>query len=61
MVIKNGIVYLTGMESCEFYIYFGGQTIVWGVSLANVFSHMIGSLFILMIYSVAEQKLFSLI
>ena len=30
------------------------------VSLANVFSHMVGSLFILMLFSLAMQKLFIL-
>ena len=30
------------------------------VSLANIFSHMIGSLFILLMFSLAEQKLFIL-
>ena len=30
------------------------------VSLANMFSHMVGSLFILMLFSLAMQKLFNL-
>ena len=30
------------------------------ISLANMFSHMVGSLFILMLFSVAMQKLFIL-
>ena len=30
------------------------------VSLANIFSHMVGSLFILLIFSLAVQKLFIL-
>ena len=31
-----------------------------GVSLANMFSHTVGSLFILMLFSLAMQKLFNL-
>ena len=31
------------------------------VSLANIFSHTVGSLFILLIFSLAVQKLFNLI
>ena len=40
----NGVTCLFRVESCEFFIYFGDQTLVWGI-LANMFSHMAGSLF----------------
>ena len=50
----NWIVYLSGVESCEFFIYFGDQTLS-KVSLANIFSHMVGSLFILLMFSLAVQ------
>ena len=42
----NWIVCLPGVESCEFLICFGDQTLVQGV-IGNIFSHMVGSLFIL--------------
>ena len=45
------------MESCEFFTYFGDQTLS-KVSLANMFSHMVGSLFILILYSLALQEAF---
>ena len=38
-------------------LYFGDQTLV---SLANMFSHTVGSLFILMLFSLVVQKLFIL-
>ena len=44
---------------CEFFIYFGDQTLS-EVSLAILFSHMVGSLCILMLFSLAMQKLFIL-
>ena len=53
----NWIVCLPGIEPHEFFIYFGDQTLS-EVSLANRFSHMVGSLFILMMVSLAVQKLF---
>ena len=40
-------------------IYFGDQTLS-KVSLANVFSHTVGSLFIFLMFSLAMQKLFIL-
>ena len=55
----NWIVCLSGVESCEFFIYFGDKTLVWG-TLAIIFSHTVGSLFILLLFSVAMQKLFIL-
>ena len=55
----NWVVCLPGVESCEFFIYFGDQALV-RVSLANMFSHTVGSVFILMLFSLAMQKLFIL-
>ena len=52
----NQIVCFPGVESCEFYIHFGDHTLS-EVSLANMFSHMVGSLFILMLFSLAMKKL----
>ena len=43
----------------QFIIYFGDQILV-DVSLANMFSHTVGSLFILTLFSIALQKLFIL-
>ena len=54
----NWIVCLSGVESCEFFIYFGDP--LSEVSLANIFFHTVGSLFILLI-SLAVQKLFILV
>ena len=47
------------MESCEFFIYFGDQALS-EVSLANMFSHTVGSLCNLVLFSLAMQKLFIL-
>ena len=55
----NWVVCLPGVQSCEFFIYFGDQTLS-EVSLANMFSHMVGSIFILMLFSLAMQKVFNL-
>ena len=55
----NWVVYLPGVELYEFFIYFGDQTLSDG-SLANMFSHTVGSLFILMVVSFVMQKLFNL-
>ena len=55
----NLVACLLGVESCEFFIYFGDQALS-EVSLANMFSHIVGSLFILMLFSLAMQKLFNL-
>ena len=46
------------MQSCDFFIYFGDQT--FKVSLANIFSHMVDSILILLMFSLAVQKLFIL-
>ena len=45
------VVCLPGVESYEVFIYFGDQ---------NMFSHMVGSLFILLMFSLAVQKHFNL-
>ena len=50
----NWVVCLLGVESCE---YFGDQS-HGHVSSANIFSHRVDSLFILMMVSLAVQKLF---
>ena len=52
----NWVVCFPGVESCEFCIHFGDHTLS-EVSLANMFSHMVGSLFILMLFSLAMKKL----
>ena len=59
----NWVVCLPGVESCEFFIYFGDQTLVWGIIGKYAFpyvSHNGGFLFILMLFSLAMQKLFIL-
>ena len=55
----NWVVCLPGVESCEFFIYFGHLPLS-EVSLANMFSHGVGSLFILMLFCLAMPKLFNL-
>ena len=55
----NWVICLPGMESCEFFIYFGNKALS-EVSLANIFSHTVVSLLILMLFSLAMQKLFIL-
>ena len=37
--IFNWVVYLSGMELCEFFIYFGDQTLVCGIIGKCVFSY----------------------
>ena len=49
-----------GVQSCEFFIYFGDQTLVKGIILENTFFHAFGSHFILLMFSLAMQKLFIL-
>ena len=56
----NWIVCLPGVELYEFCIYFGDQTLA-KVSFANIFSHTVGFPFILLMFSLAGQKLFILI
>ena len=48
---------LSGVELCKFFIYFKDETLVQGI-LANILSHMVGSLFILLMFSLTMQKLF---
>ena len=55
----NWVVCLPEVESREFFIYLEIKPLS-EVSLANIFSHMFGSLFILLIFPLAVQKLFSL-
>ena len=57
--IFNWVVCLPGVESWEFFIYFGDQALS-EVSLVNMFSHTVGFLCILMPFSLAMQKLFIL-
>ena len=47
------------VESCEFFIYFGDQTLVQGI-IGKCVSHTVGSIFILMLFYLAMQKLFIL-
>ena len=54
----NWVVCLPGVESCEFFI--SEIKPLSEVSLANMFSHTVGSLFILMLFSLAMQNLFNL-
>ena len=55
----NWVVCLPGVESCEFFIYLEIRPLS-EVSLANMFSNTVGSLFISMLFSLAMQKLFIL-
>ena len=78
----NWIVCLSGVESCEFFVYVCVCVYIYiyihiyiyinlflffeieplsEISLANIFSHTVGSLFILVLCSRAMQKLFMLI
>ena len=54
----NWIVFLPG-ELCEFFNVLEIKPLS-EVSLANIFSHTVGSLFILLMFSLAMQKLFVL-
>ena len=55
----NWVVCLPGVESCEFLICFGDQTLVRGIIGKYVFPY-VGSLYILMLFSLAMRKLFNL-
>ena len=46
-------------ELYKLFIYFGYQPLISSI-IANIFSHLVGGLFILLIVSFADQKLFSL-
>ena len=55
----NWVVYLPGVESCEFFIYLGDQTLVWGIIGKYVFPYVWFSIN-LMLFSLAVQKFFIL-
>ena len=57
----NWVVCLPGVELCEFFMYFGDETLVRGIigKHANIFPRTAGSLFILL-FSSAVQELFNL-
>ena len=55
----NWVVSLPRVQSCEFFKYFGDQTLVSGIICKYVFPS-VGSPFILMLFSLAMQKLFNL-
>ena len=55
----NWVVCLPGVESCEFFIYFGDQALAWGI-ISKYVSHTVGSLCNLVLFSLAMQKLFIL-
>ena len=55
----NLVFCLPGVESCEFFMYFGDQTLS-EVTFQNTFSHTIDTLLILLMFSLAMQKLFIL-
>ena len=40
----NLVVCVPGVELCEFFIYFGNETLVQSI-IENIFSHTVGSLF----------------
>ena len=51
----NWVVCLPGLEPLEFFIYFGDLPMS-EVSFANIFSYMVGPLFILLMFSLTMQK-----
>ena len=53
----NCVVCLPGVELCEFFIYFGNQ-LLSKVSLAKMFSHMVDSLSILLMFLLAIKEAF---
>ena len=53
----NLIACLPGAELCEFFIYFGNQ-LLSKVSLAKMFSHMVDSLSILLMFLLAIKEAF---
>ena len=58
-LLFNWIVCLPGVESCEFLCILEIKPLS-EVLFANMFSHMVGSLFILLMFSLAMHKLFIL-
>ena len=55
----NWVVCLPGVQSCEFFIILKVRPLSV-VSLANMVSHTVDSLLILVLFSLAMQKLFIL-
>ena len=55
----NWIACLPGVESCEFFIYFGDQTLVQGIIGKYIFPYFF-SLFTFLMFSLAVQKVFIL-
>ena len=56
----NWVVCLPVVGLCEFFIYIGEIKPLSEVSLANMFSHTVGSFFILMLFSLAMKNIFIL-
>ena len=52
-----GLLVFLRVESCEFFMYFGDQTLVRGIICKYIFPDG-GPLFILMLFSLTVQKLF---
>ena len=55
----NWVPCLPRVQSCEFFIYFGDQALVWGIT-GKYITHTVGTLCILVLFSLAMQKLFIL-
>ena len=55
----NWVVCLPGETTCEFFLYFGNQTLVQGIIGKCIFQYVV-SLFILLMFSLGMQKLFIL-
>ena len=55
----NWIVCLLWVESCEFFINSGDHPLVHGIT-GTIYSHMVCSLYTLLMFSLAMQKLFIL-
>ena len=53
----NWVVYLPGVESCEFFIILEIKPLS-EASFENIFSHTFSFLFILLMFSLAMQKFF---
>ena len=58
-LLLNVVVYFFDVELYEFFVYFGYLPL-GGHIICKIFSHPIGSLFVLLIVSFAGQSLFSL-
>ena len=57
--IFKWVVCLPGVELHEFFIYFGDQTFVRGIT-GTIYSHMVCSLYTVLMSSLAMQKFFIL-